>query len=116
MACFRSAVLQGSAQRFTHHCLGGPQTPVCCLSPECLSEELFSLLASHCVFLELEFIPGEKVTPNTGLTSLGFVHPLDPSLVIYHYFVNSLVPLIRFKEVFWLTFLVALKGRISLNY
>lgn len=74
-----------------------------------LVRELLSLLASHSVFLELAFIPEEKMVPNTGLTSLG------SSLVVLH-FVNSLVPLYRFKEIFWPTFLVVLKDRISPNY
>lgn len=55
------------------------------------------------------------MAPNTGLTSLGLIHPLVPSLVIHHYFVNSLVPLSGFKEIFLVNFSVVLKGRINPN-
>lgn len=51
---------------------------------------------------------------NTGLTSLGLIHPLDPSVVIHHYFVNSPILLSRFKEIFLVNFLVVLK-EISSN-
>ena len=51
---------------------------------------------------------------NTGLTSLGLIHSLDPSVVIYHYFINSLILLSRFKEIFLVNFLVVFK-EISSN-